>query len=258
MALGISLFRSDGPASQLRARARIGGKLVTWSTGTADESEALQRAAAEFQRRSRSGNPMPELTSRSSPEPVDGPAPPPSLPALSSLESPAAGGGAGSRRLLSEALASAFAGTATIEPPKPDDAPAASAPPGGGPAAADPPSPAARHTYAVVAKVAVYMIEAGLQRAVRYCGREPEEMDDNERAMITEGAEEELGRIFGRSELGPKGKIFLGAACAGFGMWSAGTPIVKPVAAPAKLRSVPPPPPADERDPLPPPEKSRA
>lgn len=234
---GINLFRSNGPSSVFRARWRSdGGAQVTWTTGTADETDALVRAAAELRRRSNGGD-APSLSPSSFPEDGSaaesdgGPTPAP-LPSLSPAPAP----GSGSRRLLSEALKEALGGAAGVEtsaaPPPANDLPAPA------PAPTEPApglTRGERHLYHVAAKIGLYLIDAGLQRTVRAAGREPDQMDDDERELIQEGCEELFQKAFGRTTIGPLGKVALGSLCAGVGMYKSGKPLP---AQPARLRSI--------------------
>lgn len=93
-----------------------------------------------------------------------------------------------------------------------------------------------RHVHKVVAKSATYALEGCLKRACRWAGREPEDMDDDEQALIREGCQELAAKVLGTKKLTPTGKIIAGSICAGVGMYMGGKPIPKP----KQLELVPP------------------
>jgi hypothetical protein len=85
-----------------------------------------------------------------------------------------------------------------------------------------------RRLYEVFGKAMAYLTEGALKRACRYAGKEPEEMDEDEIELVREGWEEKGADLFGRTSIGPWGKIALGSAVAGVGMWMGGKDIPKP------------------------------
>lgn len=248
---GISLFTS-GRGGNIRARWGKGKRnRVDWNTGTKDPDEALRRAAEELRRRtgasaaSSLGTPTPSKPAAAVP-------PSPQPPAVAPPPETAAGS---ARRPLGDALARVL-GT----PPAPEIASPAPAvvpdeviDPGKVAAAEleDVAAKKAKHVHKVLGKGGALAIDGVLQRLIRFAGREPEEMDEDETRLITEGWEEIFAEWFGKKKLTPWGKVAAGSAVAGIGMYMAGKPLPEPKPAPAPLQLVPaqrpaagPPPPA--------------
>jgi hypothetical protein len=222
----ITLWRSKR-GRFLRASWRDGGKKVTWDTRALEDKEARARATAEWTRRKLMGG---DGTRRTAPTPDISPAPAPAVqfqPAPSAMPTSADVRGAfppsssSSRRPIGDAITRAFgaAGGAAefaAAPPPP-------------PAAGDEESRAkAKKLYEYFAKLMAMVTEGSLKRACRFAGREPEDMDDDEIRLVREGWEEKGADWFGRTNIGPWGKIALGSAVAGVGMYMGGTPIEKP------------------------------
>jgi hypothetical protein len=228
-AQGITLWRSKRggqPRGFFRASWREGGRKVTWDTRTLDRDEALQRSVAELNRRL-SAAPRPEralhdpvAASRQPPVQPGDPAPP-TTSVADGFTPPTPG--AFTRKPIGDALTRALTTNGTAPA-----APASSAP-----ADAEETKRKARKLYEVFGRVMGYLTEGGLQRACRWAGREPEDMDDDELAMVKEGWEEKGADWFGKTDIGPWGKIAIGSAAAGVGMYLGGKPIPKPPA-PAK------------------------
>jgi hypothetical protein len=82
--------------------------------------------------------------------------------------------------------------------------------------------------FAVFARALTFLTRVGLEKAVRLAGREPDEMEEAEERLIEKGWKEIGARWFGRTELGPWGKVLMGATVAGVGMYIAGEPIDPP------------------------------
>jgi hypothetical protein len=247
---GLTLWRSKRkghPRGNLRASWRDeAGKRVTWDTGTLDAPEALRKASAEVGRRR-----TPALSSGDSaggsshhngtpPAASSGPAPAAS-PFSPTMDAAAAVNG---RRPIGDAITRALANGEAAAAAAEVDALRAPAAELAGEAKAK-----AKKLYEVFGKAMAMLTAGGLQRACRYAGREPEEMDDDEEQLVREGWEEKGAEWFGRTDIGPWGKIALGSAVAGVGMYVGG----KPIPPPAKLKLIPaeparePPPPETER-----------
>jgi hypothetical protein len=221
------------------------GKRISWNTHARDKAEASRRAGEELARRK-------------------GPsaaAPPPAAPTAPSGPLPAE---ASPRRPLGEAFARVL--QLPAPPPASLAAPAAAAVElVAKPEIMPAPAPAAdegaelakvRRVHQVVGKSATNLIEGILARTCRFAGREPEEMDDDERALIAEGCSEIAAEYLGKKKLSPGGKVIAGSICAGVGMYMGGKPIPKkpapvlqlvpqeqPAPAPAADRAAPPAPP---------------
>lgn len=206
----VTLWRSSRDGKErgfLQASWREGGRKVTWNTGTLDQAEARARWLAEFNRRLSARTELPQQADLR-PDHLEGQPPvQPGEPTKASNVIPI-------RRPIGEALTRALGTPA--------------------PAAAAPSSPAedgrakARKLYELFGKMMGHVTEGGLKRACRWAGREPEDMDDDEVAMVREGWEEKGAEWFGKVEIGPWGKIALGSAVAGVGMYMGGEPIEKP------------------------------
>lgn len=219
---GISLFRSKvrGRAvGNFKARWRgAGGARVTWNTKTLDAHEALRRAAEELGRRNHAHA---SSTPRNEARPSAG------LPAGATTTTTTTTNGfhPPPRRPLAEALTRALSSNGAPAAP-----PAAAAEPDQG----DEKQIKARRLYEVFGRCMGYLTEGALKRAVRFAGREPEEMDDDEVTLLREGWQEKGEEWFGGTELGPWGKIALGSTVAGVGMYMGGKPIPKPNPLPPK------------------------
>lgn len=216
---GITLWRSrrDGqPRGFLRASWRENGKKVTWDTRTLDRDEAQRKAAAELSRR----RAAPESTKLS-------PAPAPAVQPDPFAKPPTAGDvnnafpppttTANGRRPIGDAITRALGAQAAAVV----TAPAA-------PATNEESRAKAKKLYEVFGKLMSMITEGSLKRACRFAGREPEDMDDDEISLVREGWEEKGADWFGRTNIGPWGKIALGSAVAGVGMYMGGEPIDKP------------------------------
>jgi hypothetical protein len=235
---GISLFKSKN-GGNIRARWGTGKNRVDWNTNTKDQGEALKRAVEELSRRTGSS------AAPGTPTPRPAAAAPPS-PQLPAGASPVVNGHGGRKPLgaaLERVLAPPPAAGAEATPSVPAS-PAAVIPD----AIIDPAKAAAakleaeavegvRHVHKVVGKSATYVLEGLLKRACRYAGREPEDMDDDEQALIREGCTEVAAKYLGKTKLTPEGKIVAGVICAGVGMYVGGKPIPKPPK--VELKSVP-------------------
>jgi hypothetical protein len=203
----VTLWRSkrDGkPRGFIRASWREGGRKVTWDTRSLDEGEARTRALAELDRRL-SARPEPPQQAERRPDHLEGQ--PPVKPGEPSNVIPM-------RRPIGDALNRALGVPAPA-------AAAPSSPPDEGPAKA-------RKLYELFGKAMGHLTEGGLKRAVRWAGREPEDMDDDELVLVRGGWEELGAEWFGRVEIGPWGRIALGSAVAGVGMYMGGDPIKPP------------------------------
>lgn len=194
----------------LRASWREQGRKVTWDTRELDPDAALKKAVAELNRRlsapasTMSPTPTSPLVPEGQPSVQPGAAPSNVIPI---------------RRPIGEAINRAL-GT---------PAPAAAAPSSlAGAATAEEAKKKVQHLYAVFGRAMVMLTEGGLKRACRWAGREPEEIDDDELAMIREGWEEKGADWFGKTDIGPWGKVALGSAVAGAGMYMAGKELPKP------------------------------
>jgi hypothetical protein len=209
---GITLWRSKRggkPRGFIRASWREGGRRITWDTRTLDQGEALAKAAAEVSRRGSVPVHRPlEVPAQAPPVHPDGIAPP------SSAAPVAADAPAAVRKPIGEALTRALGAPAA----------AASSPP----VTDEEGKRKARKLYEVFGKAMGYLTEGSLKRAVRFAGREPEDMDDDELELVREGWEEKGADWFGRTNIGPWGKIALGSAVAGVGMYMGGKPLPKP------------------------------
>lgn len=213
------------------AQWRENGRIVTRTTGTLDRKLAAQRAEAEFTRRQsgngHTGRAVKPHTGASSAPAGEFRLPSPRVP-------------------LSDVLARAFSAP-TVNSELPAHSSSFSAenqtkPETAAPATSNgsiPPPPAAddvrikpRRLYTYGAKAASAALEGVLQRAIRFAGREPAEMDDDERDLIQEGLAEQFQIWFGAQELSPLGKVALGSLVAGAGMWRQGTPLAKTPAPP--------------------------
>jgi len=97
-----------------------------------------------------------------------------------------------------------------------------------------------RQVHKVVGKACTYGLEGALKRMCRWAGREPEDIDDDEEALIREGFEELAAKYLGTKKISPAGKVLAGGIAAGFGMYMAGTEIPKPKPATAPLKLVQP------------------
>jgi hypothetical protein len=275
MAAGkISLYevmnRGGRPKGGFRARWRADGRQQIFNTGTRDRAEAMARATAEsIRRRERrfppnpsNGTPVadgsirpplvpgglsadelyrllqpiePELVARddviaAAPNGVNGSS------SSSAAVTPAAPSSSSAAVTPARPLGEAF-GRALAAPSSSSLAPSSSS--------SAPPAPTeaeleqrrkTKALYKVVAKAGGYIVDGTLQRAVRFAGREPAEMDDDEEELIREGCEELCERFFGRTEIGPWGKIAAGAVVAGVGMYMGGKPLPK-AAAPKRLEA---------------------
>jgi len=204
--------RAGKPRGFLRASWREGGRKVTWDTRALEPDEALKRAVAELNRRLSAPTPLlsPALASPAGPPPDGQPSVQPGAAPSNVIPI---------RRPIGEALSRAL-GT---------PAPAAAAP-SSPPATAEEAKAKARKLYEVFSKAMSYLTEGGLKRACRWAGREPEDMDDDEIALVREGWEEKGADWFGKTDIGPWGKIALGSAVAGVGMYMGGKPLPKPKA----------------------------
>jgi pyruvate dehydrogenase E2 component (dihydrolipoyllysine-residue acetyltransferase) len=242
---GITLDRRKN--GDIRARfTGPDGKRISWNTHARDKAEAMRRAGEELARR--------KGPSAAAPPPAAPSAPSGPLPAVASPRRPL---GAAFARVLQlpapPGLASTAAPAAAVElVAKPDEItpPAAPAP------AADEGAELAkvRRVHQVVGKSATNLIEGILARTCRFAGREPEEMDEDERALIAEGCSEIAAEYLGKKKLTPAGKVIAGSVCAGVGMYMGGKPIPKkpapvlqlvpPAAQPAPAPAVDRPPPA--------------
>jgi hypothetical protein len=234
-AQGITLWRSkrDGkPRGFFRASWREHGRKITWDTRTLDKDEAQARAVAELNRRLSVAPPQPEralrdrdpvAASREPPVQPSHPAPPATTTTTSVADGFTPPGGF-TRKPIGDALTRALTNGAA----------AATAPASSLPADAEETKRKARKLYEVFGKALGYLTEGGLKRACRWAGREPEDMDDDEIALVREGWEEKGADWFGKTNIGPWGKIALGSAVAGVGMYMGGKPIPKaPKAIPA-------------------------
>lgn len=85
-----------------------------------------------------------------------------------------------------------------------------------------------RHVHKVVGKACSYGLEGCLKRMCRWAGREPEDIDDDEEALIREGFEELAAQYLGTKKISPMGKVVAGGIAAGFGMYMGGKDIPKP------------------------------
>lgn len=201
----VTLWRSkrDGKARGfIRASWRQGGRKITWDTRSLDEGEARTRALAELDRRLSAPPPAVPPAAES---PLAGGRQPPVQPGETSNVIPI-------RRPLGEALNRALG-----VPPAAAAAPSSPAPDEG--------RAKTRKLYELFGKAMGHLTEGGLKRAVRWAGREPEDMDDDELALVQEGWEELGAEWFGRVEIGPVGKIALGSATAAVGMYMGGITI---------------------------------
>lgn len=193
-----AIWESNRPGGFLRAVWRDDvGQRVTWDTATRDRGEAMQRAVGEISRR------RPAATEGAQQLPTA-----PAVPA-NGVPPPAPG---------QRPLAEAFTRALHIAGPAPSS-PAPSSP--GDPAAAA----KSRRLYEVFGRALALVTEGTLKRCVRYAGREPADMDEDEVELIREGWEEKGQEWFGKVEVGPWGKIALGAVAAGAGMYMGGTPV---------------------------------
>lgn len=193
--------------------------MVTWDTGAHNETEALLRAAEEIRRRSTTADPTPAGTPRRTADPS------PDLSPGSSFR----GWGAGDGRLrVKEALAR------VIPAPAPAAPPAAPTTEKLVDVRVTEPSDDAEgerkisKLYEITAKMCTRMTEGGLKRAVRWAGREPEDMDEDEEQLMREGYTELCKKAFGSKKITPLGKVALASAAAGWGMYMGGKPIPKP------------------------------
>jgi hypothetical protein len=125
----------------------------------------------------------------------------------------------GHRRPLSEILSRALE-TGT---PLPTTFEAPSSPP-------EPEEPKGRRLAEVFGQVASYLTEGALKRAVRYAGREPDEIDDDELEQIRAGWTELGQQWLGQASIGPWGRIAVYSAVAGVGMYRSGKPLPPPAA----------------------------
>jgi hypothetical protein len=232
MAQAVRLWRSNRngkPRGFWLASWRESGKRVSFNTRTLDKDEAQAKALAELGRRLQAPSAAPD----SLPEPTQAPAPSPQLD-----EGPAAAAVMnGHRKPLTDVLARAFSAGSPLNGATP-------APPPAGPLE---PSEAAtdeearrksKKMYQVFGKAMALLTEGSLRRAFRWADREPEEMDDDEIALIREGWEEKGADWFGKTTIGPWGKIAMGTAVAGVGMWIGSKPIERPK--PKALPAAPP------------------
>ncbi len=96
-----------------------------------------------------------------------------------------------------------------------------------------------RQVHKVVGKACTYGLEGCLKRMCRWAGKEPDDIDDDEEALIREGFEELAAKYLGTKKISPAGKVLAGGIAAGFGMYMAGKDIPKPKPAPAQLQLVP-------------------
>ncbi|MFL5381289.1 MAG: hypothetical protein ACJ8GN_02060 [Longimicrobiaceae bacterium] len=214
----VTLWRSkrDGrPRGFIRASWRQDGQKVTWDTRSLDEGEAKERALAEIARRLSATQRPVKPESEATPI-VMGERQPPGDPG----ERPS--NVIPMRRPIGEAVHRALGGPAVA-------APAPAEPPADHEARAK-----AKKLYEVFGRAMGMATEGGLKRLCRWAGREPEEMDDNEIAMVREGWEEKGAEWFGRVEIGPWGKIALGTGLAGFGMYVNGKVLEEQKKLPAK------------------------
>jgi hypothetical protein len=81
--------------------------------------------------------------------------------------------------------------------------------------------------YAVAGKGGALLVIGALKRLVRWAGKEPEDIDEDEEEFLREGCEEFAREKLGHTNLGPGGKVLVAAGVAGFGMYMGGTPIPK-------------------------------
>jgi hypothetical protein len=235
-AQGITLWRSKRggkPRGFFRASWREHGRKITWDTRTLEKDEAQARAVAELNRRLSAAPPQPEralrdrdpvAASREPPVQPSHPAPPATTTSVADGFAPPSTG-AFVRKPIGDALTRALTNGTPAAP--------ASSPP----ADAEETTRKARKLYEVFGKALGYLTEGGLKRACRWAGREPEDMDDDEIALVREGWEEKGADWFGKTNIGPWGKIALGSAVAGVGMYMGGKPIPK---APKALPAPPP------------------
>ena len=209
---GITLWRSKGKkgAKYLAGFKGADGKRVVWSTGETDYDAGLRRAVVELGRRLQG----PEVLSSLEPPRETPPVEP------DHVAPPITNGTNGhARRPLNDILARTLYGGA---------APAAT------PAPATPAAPVhdeavkVRRLYEYFGKAMAFLTEGGLKRAVRFAGKEPEEMDDDEIELVREGWMELGEQWFGKTTLGPAGKVALGTIVAGVGMYVGGKPLPKP------------------------------
>jgi hypothetical protein len=220
---GITLWRSKRGGKQrgfIRASWREAGRKVTWDTRTLDAEEARRLAVAELNRRLSSSSSIPSVppdsqVSTSTKPPVQ-PAGDQPAPAQPSNVIPL-------RRPIGEALNRALGNGA-----------AAAIAPSSAPVDADEAKKKTRKLYEVFGKAMGFLTEGGLKRACRWAGREPEDMDDDEIELVREGWEEKGADWFGRTNIGPWGKIALGSAVAGVGMYMGGKPLPAKKLPPAK------------------------
>lgn len=198
----ISLWRKGGRSAtgHYQARWKEGRKRVAWNTRTSDHAEAQRRAAAELERRH-----LPTTLSPPEAEPKAVPPLEPSAPA---------NGTNGHRRPLSDVLARA------LEQGEPLPTSFATPPPA--------PAETGRRLHEVFGEVMGYVTEGALKRAVRYAGREPDEMDDDELEQVRAGWAELGEQWFGSTNLGPWGKIAIYSTVAGVGMYRNGKPLPPP------------------------------
>lgn len=199
----VTLWRSkrDGkPRGFIRASWREDGRKVTWDTRSLDEGEARARALAELNRRLSASPPAVPPAAEA----------PPVQPGEPSNVIPM-------RRPIGDALNRALG----------VPAPAVAAP-SSSPELEHEGRAKARKLYELFGKAMGHLTEGGLKRAVRWAGREPEDMDDDELELVRGGWEELGAEWFGRVEIGPWGKIALGSAVAGVGMYMGGDPIAPP------------------------------
>lgn len=205
----ITLWRSKRKGQlrgTLHASWRLDGKRQTWDTKVLDEADAFRKATDELNRRL-----MPD------PPRVTAAAEPPAQLADVAPAAPAAAGPSSPlRRPITEVLTRALtSGTSPTNdnsevPPVPPSAEG---------------EKSARHLYEYFGKAMAYLTEGGLKRACRYAGREPDEMDDSEIELVREGWGELGAKWFGQTAIGPLGKIVLGSAVAGVGMYMGGKEI---------------------------------
>jgi hypothetical protein len=236
----ISLFeakKNGKPKGSLRARWSADGRQHIWNTGTKDRAEAMAKATVEADRRlARAGGSLPETTMPAAgpPRPSQAWTPPPVT------SSPSSSTNGHSRRPLAEAFGRALTPTATPAPPLLTPATEAAVD------ELEERKQKTRKLYEVAAKAGTYLLEGGLKRAVRFAGREPDDMDDDEQELIREGCGELCAQWFGRVELGPGGKVAVGCIVAGVGMYMGGTPIPKPKALPPAPPHAQPAPPRED------------
>lgn len=203
-----SLFR-DNDRRSWRARWKEQGRIINWNTGTKDKAEAQRRATEELgKRRQQPVARTPGTTIHGARLPSSS-APRPSL-----------------AELLSRATATTTPVTTNGVHPPSSPAPAPAAPP---PAPAEETSSSkVRHLHEIASKIGVRLIDGALQRACRWAGKEPDEMDDDEEQLIAEGLREVSEELFGKVKLTPWGKVGLGTLAAGAGMYMGGETLSKP------------------------------